>query len=75
MPVMKLSKEDRRRIVIEVLGGDTKPNVAARHGISRQMVHKLVKDAIRDPETSLIEAQEEAAFRDKVRRHIHYKDK
>lgn len=66
VPPEKLSRQERRDLVIAALSGVRKTELARRYGIARGHVYRIIDEALADPESKLREAEEELAFRQRV---------
>ena len=67
MSSSKLTRHERRAIVLAALEHDVNISELARlHGVRRQRIHQLLQSAVADPKGSLLEAEQEVAFRRRV---------
>lgn len=63
----RLDEGARRGAILSALERGNVNAVALEHGVSRQSLHRLVEEAKRSPEDAVREAEEELAFRRRVR--------
>lgn len=64
----KLSRDERRSLVIEALQSEAnRAEIARRYGIRRESLYDILSRAVLDPKGRVQEAEKELAFRKKVK--------
>ncbi len=63
----KLSVDDRRALTLAAFSETNRTRLARRYDVTREWLYGLMREAARDPEGKLAEAEKEAEFRRRVK--------
>lgn len=66
MPKEKLTRADRRTLVLRVLGGESVLALSKEYGVARSWIYALADEAQIDQEEKIKEVERELEFRKKV---------